>query len=42
MLSYAASQSNSGGSSWYGNVVATQTSAKNGFDAINNLVVFYT
>jgi hypothetical protein len=36
MLSYAASQSNAGGSAWYGNVKATQELAKDAFDAINN------
>jgi hypothetical protein len=41
MLSYAASQSNVGGSTWYGNVTATQTLAKDAFDAINNVVAFY-
>ena len=40
MLAYAASQSNVGGSVWYGNVKATQELAKNGFDAINNQVAF--
>ena len=40
MLSYAASQSNSGGSTWYGNVKATQVLAKDAFDAINNQVAF--
>jgi len=36
LLTYAASQSNSGGSSWYGQVKATQELAKDLFDAINN------
>lgn len=36
MLAYAASQSNAGGSTWYGNVKATQQLAKDAFDAINN------
>jgi len=37
LLSYAASQSNVGGTLWYGNnVKATQELAKNTFDAINN------
>jgi hypothetical protein len=36
MLVYAASQSNAGGSTWYGNVKATQGLAKDAFDAINN------
>jgi hypothetical protein len=38
MLAYAASQSNVGGSTWYGQVKATQELAKNAFDAINNQV----
>ncbi len=40
MLTFAASQSNAGGSAWYGNVKATQELAKNAFDAINNQVAF--
>jgi hypothetical protein len=36
MLTYAASQSNSGGTTWYGNVKSTQEKAKDAFDAINN------
>jgi len=40
MLTYAASQSNAGGSAWYGNVKATQQLAKDAFDAINNQVAF--
>jgi hypothetical protein len=36
MLSYAASQSNAGGSVWYAQVKATQGLAKDVFDAINN------
>jgi hypothetical protein len=40
MLTYAASQSNSGGSTWYANVKATQVKAKDAFDAINNQVAF--
>jgi hypothetical protein len=36
ILSYAASQSNVGGSNWYGQVKATQGLAKDLFDAINN------
>jgi len=40
MLSYAASQSNVGGSLWYGQVKATQELAKDAFDAINNQKVF--
>ena len=37
---YAASQSNVGGSTWYGNVKATQQLAKDAFDSINNQVAF--
>jgi hypothetical protein len=40
MLAYAASQSNAGGSVWYGQVKATQVLAKDAFDAINNGVAF--
>jgi enamine deaminase RidA (YjgF/YER057c/UK114 family) len=40
MLSYAASQSNNGGSAWYGQSKTLQGLAKNAFDAINNSVVF--
>ena len=40
ILAYAASQSNASGSTWYGNVKATQELAKNTFDAINNQVAF--
>jgi len=40
MLTYAASQSNTGGSMWYGNVKPTQELAKDAFDAINNQKVF--
>jgi hypothetical protein len=40
MLAYAASQSNVGGSLWYGNVKSTQELAKDAFDAINNEKVF--
>jgi hypothetical protein len=40
MLAYAASQSNAGGTVWYGQVKATQTLAKDAFDAINNQVAF--
>ena len=36
MLTYAASQSNSGGGNRYGPVKATQELAKDAFDAINN------
>jgi len=38
ILSYAAAQSNTGGSAWYGQIKATQELAKNTFDAINNQV----
>jgi hypothetical protein len=38
MLDYAASQSNAGGTVWYGQVKATQELAKDAFDAINNMV----
>jgi hypothetical protein len=37
-LKYAASQSNPGGSTWYGNVKAAQRLAKDLFDAVNNAV----
>jgi hypothetical protein len=40
MLTYAASQSNAGGSVWYAQVKATQQLAKDAFDAINNQVAF--
>jgi hypothetical protein len=40
MLAYAASQSNVGGSLWYGNVKSTQELAKDAFDAVNNEKVF--
>jgi hypothetical protein len=40
MLIYAASQSNLGGSLWYGNVKSVQEPAKNAFDAINNQVAY--
>jgi len=40
MLAYAGSQSNVGGSTWYGNIKATQVLAKDAFDAINNQVAF--
>jgi hypothetical protein len=36
ILRYAASQSNVGGTSWYGQIKANQVLAKNVFDAINN------
>jgi hypothetical protein len=38
ILAFVASQSNAGGSSWYGQVKTTQEFAKNAFDAINNAV----
>lgn len=40
MLTYAASQSNVGGSNWYANVKTTQELTKDAFDAINNQKVF--
>jgi hypothetical protein len=40
MLAAAAAASNSGGSTWYGNVKSTQELAKDAFDAINNGVAF--
>jgi hypothetical protein len=40
LLAYAASQSNLGGTVWYGQVKATQELAKDTFDAINNGVAF--
>jgi parallel beta-helix repeat protein len=40
MLTFAASQSDLGGSLWYGNVKATQELAKDAFEAINNQKVF--
>ena len=40
MLAYAASQSNVGGTSWYGQNKTTQGLAKNAFDAINNGAAF--
>jgi hypothetical protein len=40
LLNYAATQSNAGGSTWYGQVKATQGLAKDTFDAINNGVAF--
>ena len=40
MLTYAASQSNVGGSTWYLQVKATQVKAKDAFDSINNVVAF--
>jgi hypothetical protein len=40
LLTYAAGQSNVGGSTWYGNVKTTQVLAKDTFDAINNQAAF--
>jgi hypothetical protein len=40
MLTYAASQSNVGGTIWYGNNKPLQEKAKDAFDAINNQVAF--
>lgn len=40
MLAIASSQSNAGGSLWYGSVQSTQELAKDAFDAINNEKVF--
>jgi hypothetical protein len=40
LLTYAAGQSNTGGSNWYGQIKATQQLAKDTFDAINNQVAF--
>ena len=40
LLQFAASQSNPGGTFWYGQVKATQELAKDTFDAINNNVAF--
>ncbi len=40
MLTYAASKSNVGGTTWYGQVKATQGLAKDAFDAINNWQAF--
>ncbi|HJQ07352.1 MAG TPA: hypothetical protein VJ872_18020 [Nocardioides sp.] len=40
ILAYAASQSNTGGTVWYGQVKSTQELAKDVFDAINNQVAF--
>lgn len=40
MLTYASSQSDAGGLTWYGNVKSTQELAKDAFDAINNEKVF--
>lgn len=42
LLNYAASQSNAGGSLWYGNAKAVQALAKDTFDAINNQRIFIT
>ena len=40
MLSYAASQSNPGGSIWYGNLKTAQEPSKNAFETINNKAAF--
>ncbi len=40
MLSYAAGQSNAGGSLWFGNVKSMQELAKDAFEAINNKTAF--
>ncbi len=40
LLLYAASQSNPGGTDWYGNVKDVQEMAKNAFDAVNNQLAF--
>jgi len=40
ILTYAASQSNAGGSTWYANLKSTQFLAKDTFDAINNQLAF--
>lgn len=40
MIAYSSSQSNVGGSMWYGNVKSVQQWAKNAYDAINNQVAF--
>jgi hypothetical protein len=40
ILAYAAGKSNAGGTTWYGQVKATQELAKDTFDAINNEVAF--
>lgn len=40
ILTYAGSQSNAGGSFWYGNIKSVQELAKDTFDAINNQKVF--
>ena len=40
MLTYAAGQSNPGGSVWYANFKARQGLAKDAFDGINNQIVF--
>ena len=40
LLTYAASQSNVGGTAWYAQVKVTQVMAKDVFDAINNQVAF--
>jgi hypothetical protein len=40
MLTYAASQSNIGGSSWYGNNTVTTNKALDAFDLVNNQLAF--
>ncbi len=40
LLTYAASQSNVGGSAWYVQIKSTQGLAKNTFDAINNQAAY--
>jgi hypothetical protein len=40
MLTFAASKSNAGGSTWYANVASTERLAEYAFDAINNLLAF--
>jgi len=40
LLSYAASQSNVGGSTWFSQVKGTQVLAKDTFDSVNNQKAF--
>jgi len=40
ILTFAANQSNAGGSIWYGQNKTVQQGAKNTFDAINNQAAF--
>jgi hypothetical protein len=40
MLVHAAAHSDLGGTTWYGNIKATQVLAKDAFDAVNNQVAF--